>query len=264
MFPEELELCGPLTGRRVVHLQCNCGQDSLSLAREGAEVSGIDISDVAIDFAAELSAESGIVADFLRADLLQWFDDFDDFDGGGESDERFDLAFSTYGTIGWLSDLDRWARGVAKVLRPGGRLVLLEFHPLVWSLCPDPDSYFHAGVIAESGGVNDYVGEGLSPSGYEQGVGPTGSFANPEPAHTYQWTVANIVQATIDAGLQIETLREYPYANGCRLFEGMRELPGRRYAMPEGAPDMPLMLGLVARRPSSATMPRCRDDAMTR
>jgi hypothetical protein len=70
-------------------------------------------------------------------------------------------------------------------------------------------------------------------------------FENPEPATCFQHTVAQLVQAFADAGLFLEQLREYPYANGCLLFDGMEPLPGRRFAMPKGVPAMPLMLGMV-------------------
>ena len=170
----------------------------------------------------------------------------------GEARGGFELAFASYGSVGWLADLGRWARGVARALAPGGRLALLEFHPLVWSLGPGGaltgDPYFIEAPLREAGGVNDYVREALAPSGFLAG---DAGFENPEPAFSFQWTVADIVQALLDAGLRLERLREYPYANGCVLFEGMRALPGRRYAMPEGTPALPLMLGLVARREGS-------------
>ncbi len=116
---------------------------------------------------------------------------------------------------------------------------------MVWSLGPKPEGYFVAGAIDEPGGVNDYVGETLAPSGYEAGAAP---FQNHQPAHSFQWTVADLVQAVLDAGLQLRTLREYPYANGCKLFDGMRQIEGNRYTVPEGDPQMPLMVGLVAER----------------
>lgn len=236
LFPEECDLLGDIAGAHIVHLQCNCGQDSLSLSQRGAEVTGVDISDEAVTFAQTLSRESGIAATFVRDDVLHWFDD---------TDETFDIAFCSYGTVGWLNDLPRWARGVARVLRPGGRLVFIEFHPLVWSLGPNPDSYFITGAIEEPGGVNDYVGEALAPSGFEPGIE---DFRNPEPSHGFQWTVASLVQAVADAGMRIHTMREYPYANGCEIFPGMKRLDGNRYTVPEGDPEMPLMLGLVAVR----------------
>jgi SAM-dependent methyltransferase len=243
LFPEELELLGDVAGKRLLHLQCNCGQDSLSLAALGADVTGVDISDAAIEFARTLSAESGIAAQFERPDVLDWLD------LAATRGERFDRVLSTYGTIGWLADLPRWGRGVASVLAPGGKLVLLEFHPLCWSFNGEGkviEAYFIDNPIAERNGVNDYVGGSrgdLSPSGHAEGMQ---SFKNPEPATAFQYTVAQTVQVLADAGLFIEQLREWPYANGCLLFEGMEPLPGRRFAMPKGVPAMPLMFGVVA------------------
>ena len=99
--------------------------------------------------------------------------------------------------------------------------------------------------IHETEGVRDYVSAELTPSGFEVGIT---DFANPARAVNFQWTVAQIVQSLIDAGLCIESLREYPYANGCAIHEGMRSLPGRRFGMPTALPAMPLMLGVTARR----------------
>lgn len=243
LFPDELALLGDVAGTRLLHLQCNCGQDSLSLAGLGAEVKGVDISDAAIAFAQELSRESGIAAEFERADVLDWLE------AAAKRGERFDRVFSTYGTIGWLADLPRWARGVAAVLGERGRLVLLEFHPLCWSFDASGkvvEPYFIDGPIREKNGVNDYVGgsgDGLLPMGSTPGIA---GFVNPETAYGFQHTVAQIVSALADASLFVEQLHEYPYSNGCQLFAGMAELPGRRYAMPAGVPAMPLMLGVVA------------------
>ena len=237
LFPDELELLGDCDGADLVYLQCNCGQDSLSLARLGARVTGVDIADAPIAFARELSRDAEICASFVREDVFDWLEGTED---------RFDVAFSTYGTVGWLCDLDRWARGVARVLRSGGRIVLLEFHPLAWSLGArgfTGDPYFLDEALDEDG-VRDYVGAGLAPSGYDAGVI---DFANPERSFGFQWTVAQLIQSVVDAGMRIEQVREYPYANGCELFDGMQALPGRRFTMPDGTPAMPLMFGLVAR-----------------
>ncbi|MCR9247485.1 MAG: class I SAM-dependent methyltransferase [bacterium] len=238
LFSDELELLGDVAGLDLVHLQCNCGQDSLALAKLGATVTGIDIGDEPIRFARELSKATGIAATFHRDDVFDWL---------AGTDARFDVAFASYGVIGWLCDLERWARGVARVLRPGGRLVLLEFHPLVWSYGPGGElvePYFIDGAIDENG-VNDYVGQELAPSGFDVGVE---EFANPERSFGFQWTIARTIQAIIDSGLRLEVFREYPYANGCELFDGMSKVEARRFAMPEGKPSMPLMFGLVAGR----------------
>jgi SAM-dependent methyltransferase len=246
LFKEELELLGDVDGRRVAHLQCNCGQDSLSLVNLGARVTGIDIADDAIAFARRLAQEAGLPAEFVRSDLFDWFDTFD-----RHSDDGFDIAMSTYGTIGWLSDIERWAHGVSSVLRPGGHLALLEFHPLIWSFDASGraiEPYFIAEPLHDAG-VNDYVGttgSALSPSGWEPGVA---KFENPEPTVSRQWTVAQILSAIADAGLRIEVVREYPYTNGCRVLDGMHELPDRRFELAEETPSLPLMFGVRARKP---------------
>ena len=239
LFADVIELLGDLHGKRVAHLQCNCGQDTLSLARLGAEVCGIDIGDDPIAFARQLSEDTGIPAEFHRSDLFDWFE---------STEARFDIAFTSYGGIGWLCDLDRWALGVARVLCPGGRLVLIEFHPISWSFGSGAkllQPYFLDGPIHESEGVRDYVSTGLAPSGFEAG---NTEFTNPARAINFQWTVAQIVQSLIDAGLRIESLREYPYANGCAIHEWLQPVPGRRFAMPDGQPAMPLMVSITGQR----------------
>lgn len=244
LFPDELALLGDLAGRRLVHLQCNAGQDTLSLARRGASVLGVDISDEAVGFARQLSQESGIPADFVRSDLYDWLD---------STDERFDVAFSSYGALCWLSDLGAWARGVARILRPGGRLVLMEFHPFFGMLDEEWRLRYPYSSQGEpwrwDDGVSDYValsGEALSPWGFEPGVQ---DFRNPHPAHEFFWGLGEVVTAVAASGLRVETLVERPWSNGYRPFAGMRDLGGRRFGPPEGLPTLPLMFGLVAQLP---------------
>ncbi len=248
LFPEERELLGEVAGRTLVHLQCNSGQDTLSLAALGAAATGVDISDEAVDFARRLSAESGIPAAFERADVYDWLA------AAGSAERRFDLAFSSYGAVCWLSDLRAWARGIAGVLAPGGRFVLVEFHPVA-SMFDEKMRlffpYFSGGrAFAWDEGVRDYValsGEGLLHGAeYREGVV---DFHNPHRAHEFAWGLGDVVGALLDAGLVLEALREWPYSNGCSFYEGMRPLPGRRWAPPEGVPEIPLMYGVAARKP---------------
>lgn len=243
LFPEEIELLGDIAGKSLVHLQCNAGQDSLSLAKLGAAVTGVDISDTAIEFAQKLSAESGIPATFYRADVYDWL---------ATTSDRFDVVFSSYGAIVWLSDIETWAKGVASILKPGGKLVLIEFHPLInildddWAIKYD---YFNEGRAASfDSGIGDYVamsGSVLAPSGYLEGVQ---DFKNPHPGHEFNWTVSELVTATINAGLRLTILREYPYMNGARLLNNMRVTPDGRIFQPEGMPNLPLMYGLTAEK----------------
>jgi SAM-dependent methyltransferase len=244
LYPEELALLGDLSGKTLLHLQCNAGQDTLSLAQQGAIVTGVDISDTAIDFARGLSAESGVPGAFVRADVYDWLVQAA-LDG-----RHFDRVFSSYGAVVWLSDLASWAQGIAAVLAPGGRFVLIDFHPFSmvfewdWTL---KYPYFNAGKPAAfESGIGDYVamsGAALAPSGYLEGVA---DFKNPHPGYEFNWTIAEVLGVLLGAGLAITAYREYPYANGAKLFSGMRELPGGRMAPPEGVPALPLMYGVAA------------------
>jgi SAM-dependent methyltransferase len=246
LFPEELELLGDLEGRTLAHLQCNSGGDSLSLASRGAVVTGVDISDAAIRHARSLSKETGIPARFERADLYDWLEE------AALERSSFDAVFSSYGIVCWLSDLDAWARGIAAVLEPGGRFVLVDFHPAAdmfderWNLARAYPSGGERVLLEE--GVGDYVAEsggGLTPAGFIEGEQ---AFENPHHGYLFRWGLGEVVTALAGAGLRTTALHEYPYVNGERPFAGMRELQGRRMVPPEGVPAMPLMYGVRAEK----------------
>lgn len=244
LFPEEIEILGELSGQQLLHLQCNAGQDTLSLAQRGAVMTGVDISDEAIMFAQQLSIDTGIAATFVRADIFDWLND------SANHQQQFDIVFSSYGAVIWLSDLTSWATGIARVLRPGGRFVLVEFHPMIgmldeqWQL-----AYSYGGHLQSfDEGIGDYVamtGPALAPSGYLEGVQ---QFRNPYPSHEFNWSLSEVVTALLDAGLALELLREYPFGNGFRPFESMRDLGAGRFTVPEKTPSIPLMYALQVRK----------------
>lgn len=244
LFPEELALLGEVGGKTLAHLQCNSGGDSLSLTALGAKVTGVDISDAAIASARRLSEATGIPADFERADVYDWLED------AARSGRRFDLVYSSYGVVCWLPDLAIWAARIAKILHPGGRFALVDFHPFAdmldenWNFARD---YPYGGEpLPLEEGVGDYVAEsagGLTPAGFVEGAR---GFENPQPAHLFRWGIGEVVTALAGAGLRITALEEYPYSNGERHFAGMRELPGRRMLPPEDMPAIPLMYGVRA------------------
>jgi SAM-dependent methyltransferase len=122
----DLPLLGDVGGLRGVHLQCHLGTDTLSLARLGATMTGLDFSAASLGQARRLSAEAGPAVDFVEADVY----DAVEVLGG----ERFDLVYTGIGALCWLPDVRRWARTVAGLLRPGGRLFLREGHPVLWAL----------------------------------------------------------------------------------------------------------------------------------
>lgn len=247
LFPEEEELLGDVRGRELLHVCCNSGQDSISIARAlGARVTGVDFSAEAIAAAQALSAEAEVGLTLVRDEAHAFLE---------STAARFDVVFGSYGCLPWMLDFPRFARGVARVLAPGGRFVSVEFHPMAWSFDERfalRDPYFAPGRLF-SEPVSDYVGAAggaLSPSGHRELDAP---YENPHRAHAAQQTVAELVTALLDAGLALTALREWPYANGCRLHAGLVPrgedgLDARRFVPPPSVPSIPLMLGVVAHK----------------
>ena len=122
LCPVEVAEIGEVRGKSLLHLQCHFGLDTLSFARLGARVTGVDLSPKAIEIARGLAGKLGLDARFLACDLYRL---------GELLDERFDLVFTSYGVLPWLHDLGAWARLVARYLAPGGAFHLVEFHPLL-------------------------------------------------------------------------------------------------------------------------------------
>lgn len=239
LFPEELELLGELAGKSLVHLQCNAGQDTLALARRGARCTGVDLADEALAFARKLAAGSGLDARFVESELIAWL---------SSTSERFSLAFSSYGAVPWIRDLDAWAGGIARVLEPGGAFVYVEFHPLVWSFDEHArlgkDDYFQREPFVDP--VGDYVAEaGAGLGAVLHGVTET----NTIPATSYQHTLASIVEALARADLRLERFVEYPHSNGAKITPALVPGPNRTWVWPAGVARVPLMFGLRAAKP---------------
>ena len=208
LHPEEKELLGDIQGLSVVHLQCNSGQDTLSLAQMGASVTGVDISDTAIEFARQLSSDAGIPATFYRSDVYDWLEE------RARNAQLFDLVFCSYGAICWLSDINAWTQGISAILKPGGRFVTVDYHPVLSLFDEHMErkyAYFTNGkVLTWDEGVSDYVansGLGLA------GVGVK-DFKNPHRNHEFSWGIGEIVSALLAAGLALTSLKEYPYTQG--------------------------------------------------
>jgi SAM-dependent methyltransferase len=222
----ELELLGDVSGKRILHLQCHFGQDTLSLARLGAEVTGLDISDASLEEARKLAARCGLKADWVLSNVV---DHVPDLDG------KFDIAFTSYGTIGWLPDLKPWAANIKRYLRPGGRLVFVEFHPAMWMFDNDfthvQYSYFNREAITEE----------------EQGT-----YADrdaPIKLASYGWNhdLGEVLTALLDEGLVLEHFTELDgsphdsFANTVRGADGMYRVKGM-----EG--KLPMVYGLRMRK----------------
>ncbi|TDO03702.1 class I SAM-dependent methyltransferase [Sunxiuqinia elliptica] len=187
----ELERLGDLSGKRVLHLQCHFGMDTLSLARLGAQVTGVDFSDKAIDQANKLAAETQLDARFICCNI---------YDLPQQLNEQFDLVFTSYGTIGWLPDLDRWAQIVRQFLKPDGQFLFVEFHPVVWMFDDQfksiAYSYFNTETIVET---------------------ETGTYADRDAdiqQDTVSWNhpISEVVNALLRNQLEITALDEFDYS----------------------------------------------------
>ncbi len=119
---------GDVKGKKILHLQCHFGMDTLNLARMGADVTGVDFSSVAIEEANKLSKESGIPGRFICCNV---------YDLADHLDEQFDMIYTTYGVVGWLPDLKTWGNLIYRFLKPGGTFFIAEFHPVIWMFDDD-------------------------------------------------------------------------------------------------------------------------------
>lgn len=216
---ERAEL-GDVSGRRLLHLQCHFGLDTLSWARRGALCTGVDFSPAAIDRARQLAERTGLAARFVCCNVY-------DFRRGDVP--PFDIVFTSYGTVCWLPDLTRWARVVAGNLAPGGTFSMVEFHPVLDLL--SGFSYFTEEIpdVEEKGTYTENGGEA---------VARLASWAHP---------ISGVVTALVEAGIEILRLTEHRYSP-YDCFEGLEERePGRFYLQHRGQ-DVPLVYSLLGRR----------------
>ncbi len=187
----ELEALGDVRNKSMLHLQCHFGLDTLSWAREGATVTGVDLSDTAIDTAKSLSDELNIPADFICCNV---------YDLPAHLNKQFDIVFTSYGVVGWLPDLNKWAAIIARLLKPGGVFYMVEFHPVVWMMDEDFEHikyYYHnEQVIVEE--CNGTYADRYAAIEYKE----------------YSWnhSLSEVINALIKHGLQINHLNEYPYS----------------------------------------------------
>lgn len=187
----ELNLLGNIKGKSILHLQCHFGQDTISLERLGATVTGIDLSDKAIDSAKQIAKEIHSNANFICCDI---------YDLPNHLEKTFDMVFTSYGTIGWLPDLNKWAGIVSKFLKPKGQFIFVEFHPVVWMFDYNFEKigyrYFNSGPIVETnnGTYADKTADlTISDISWNHGIG-------------------EVLNSLIQNGLEITSFDEFDYS----------------------------------------------------
>jgi len=224
----ELAEMGPIVGKRLLHLQCHFGQDTISLARAGAAVTGVDFSDAAIEAARLLAAEMQAGAEFICHNIYELPD---------RLDGTFDIVFTSFGAIGWLHDLTGWAEHLCRMLKPGGMFYMIEFHrffQLFNEKAVMTYDYFHAQVPDLE----------ITARTYADGLGH-------EPMAEYWWnhSMSDIVMALLKAGLRLELFQEFPYSV-YRLGDGMVETEPGRWVFEELGGKIPYMFSVRARKPA--------------
>jgi SAM-dependent methyltransferase len=231
--PIESGEIGDVAGMRLLHLQCHFGLDTLSLARRGALVTGVDFSAPAIATARELAAEAGLAARFVESNV---------YDAHAAIRERFDIVYVTWGAIGWLNDIRRWTAVVAEFLAPGGFLYLAEHHPFPMLLEPDGGRlYCH--YPWRSAPDDPIVID--DPTTY---TGDPTTFAH---TRSYLWshTFSDIIGGLIEHGLRLDFLHEHETVPW-QIFPCAVEVGDGMYGLPEGYPRIPLSFSLKASKPA--------------
>lgn len=222
----ELKLLGDISGKSILHLQCHFGQDSISMQRMGADVLGIDLSDKAIEEAEILAKKANSDARFLCSDV---------YNLPNVLEEKFDIVFTTYGTIGWLPDLEKWANVIDHFLKPNGEFIFVEFHPMIWMFDYNLDKiaydYFKTEEIVET---------------------ETGTYADPNAEIEYStvsWnhSLGEVFSSLRGVELDILDFQEYDYSP-YDCFKNLEKLAERKYRFKHIEKLIPMVYSIKAKK----------------
>ena|SRR5579872_2698456 len=222
---EKKEL-GNVKGKSILHLLCHFGMDSLSLARMGADVTGVDVSSESIALAKELSKELKIPARFICSDIYKLENILN---------KKFDIVFMSYGILLWLSDIEKFGEIIAHFLKNGGTFYIIELHPFTNILSHDMKmqyDYFDTGPF-----LDDANGSYTDWKDSTKGI-------------TYEWsyTIADVITSLIDAGLAIEFFHEFPFTMYNQFPGHMRKNKKGQYVLKSKKFQIPLLFSLKAKK----------------
>ncbi len=217
----EMELLGNVKDKKLLHLQCHFGQDTLSWAKLGAKVTGVDLSSEAIKQAKGLANELEIDATFIESDIYQF---------GEENTSTFDIVYTSYGVLIWLPDLTKWADTIAKSLSVGGVLHLIEFHPFNDLLTGY--SYF----------------PNRQPDIEQEGTYTENCDGTKSTMVTWNHPLSEVISALISAGLSIEAFKEYP-TSPYDCFDGLESVDEHSYQLLHKGQQVPLVYSIKAKKP---------------
>ncbi len=227
----ELDELGDVSGKSILHLQCHFGQDTLSLARMGANCTGVDLSPKAIEEARALNEKLGLNATFVESNI---------YDLPQHLEGQFDIVFTSYGVIGWLPDLEKWANIINQYLKPGGTFLMAEFHPMIY--CFDWDkmsveyNYFNPGQPDHEVTQGTYADQNASVYLDEYFW-----------AHSLQETLMPL----IEQGLHISKFKEYDYSPW-PCFPDVEEFESGKFRFKSFKTSMPYVFLIKAVKPENA------------
>ena len=229
----EMDALAPVEGKTLLHLQCHIGTDTLSWARLGATVTGVDFSGQSIRYARMLQEELELEATFVEASV---------YDLPKALEGEFDFVYTSRGVLCWLRDLNAWAQVIALFLKPGGIFYILETHPILNALEETQPGelgfvhpYFHRPEPAKWDDDDpDYADS---------------SYVSQHPSYEWDWTISDILTALLKAGLTIESFSEHDRLFWKR-FPSMEPCAKRWYHHPNYTGKLPLLFALTARKAS--------------
>jgi len=226
----ELNLLHDIQGKNILHLQCHFGQDSISLSRLGADVTGVDFSEKAIEKAIELSKITKNNTSFICCDI---------YDLPNYLNQQFDIVFTSYGTIGWLPDLNKWGQIISQFLKPNGKFILVDFHPVIWMFDDQFDkvgyNYFNSGAIIET----------LS-----------GTYADKDAAINQEYIMWNhgiseILNSLIKNNIEINSFDEFDYSP-YNCFNNTEEFETKKYRIKHLENKIPMVYALVGTKKNNS------------
>ena len=213
---------GDVDGMSLLHLQCHFGLDTLSLARQGARVTGVDLSSTAIEKANELrasiNAQNAIEANFICAEAIEFL---------SSQKHQYDIVFTSFGAICWLPDLDLWATGIAQSLKQNGRFYMAEFHPFL-DLLGGYNYFKNKDADIESEGTYTENCDGIEME-----------------TATWSHSISEVINALIQAGLTIQAFNEFPFSP-YDCFDGLTQTQKGRFALIENGNAKPLVYSIKA------------------
>ncbi|MGB5383293.1 MAG: methyltransferase domain-containing protein [Lutimonas sp.] len=225
--PIEMDLLGDLEGQKVLHLQCHFGQDTISLQKLGAQATGVDFSEPAIEKARDLSEQCQLFPEFVCSDI---------YDLDKNLQGQFDLIFTSYGTIGWLPDLNKWAEIIDHFLKPGGTFLIVEFHPMIWVFDDHFKkivySYFNRAAIVEK---EEYS--------YTDGA------AIELNSVTWNHPFSEVFGALLSKNLVIDDFQEYDYSP-YDCFSNTLKIDENKYQIKGMEGKLPMVYSLKVTKPA--------------